>query len=345
MDVAIEHGVKIAHGEAGAGVLDALVGMLEVAPDLAAKADAGLGLILGGFGLLAFHFFEPSQLSAKHLPSEGSVLMLASLLLALNGNPGWEVCEANRAVGFINVLSTCSAGPVRIGPHVCFIDFDFFRVFDFGRDIDRGKTSLSFPFRVEGADPDKPVHSRLAFEVAISHRPANGEGGRVNPSLEIVLAIEKFCGIVVGLCPVEIHAEHHLSPVVGVGAAVSGVDRHDRACRIMRTIQKGFQFQHVESLLEPLDLGPDLVDGRLIFFSQFHQRGQVFMSGDDFLKRADKRLERLQLAYCLLGDFGAIPKAGLAHFLFDGANFVKLGFVVKDCLASARLFAEFVLPG
>lgn len=345
LDVAIEDGVEIAHRKAGTGIFDTLVGVLKVTADLAAKADASLGLILGRFRLFAFHFFEPSQLRAEHLPSEGSVLVLASLLLALYGNAGWEVRQANRAVGFIDVLAPCSAGPVGVGPDVCFVDFNFLRVLDFWRDIDRGETSLSFAFRVEGADPDEPVHSRLAFEVAVSHRPANGESGRINSGLKIVLAIEKFCGIVVGLCPVEIHSEHHLGPVVGIGAAIAGVDRHDRTCPIMRTIQKGFQFQHIESLLEPLDLSSDLARGGLVFFSQFHQRSQVIMSGDEFLQRADERLERLQLAYCLLGDFGAIPKAGLAHFLFDGANFVKLGFVVKDCLAFARLFAEFVLPG
>jgi hypothetical protein len=44
----------------------------------------------------------------------------------------------------------------------------------------------------------------------------------------------------------------------------------------------------------------------------------------------------------LLCRLGFVPEAGLAHLVFNGADFFVFAFVVKDCLASARLVVESV---
>ena len=51
-----------------------------------------------------------------------------------------------------------------------------------------------------------------------------------------------------------VHAQQHLGPVVGVGAAVAGVDREDRAGRVVRAVEQRLELELLDELFEPLRL-------------------------------------------------------------------------------------------
>ena len=59
----VQHGVEVAFVVAGAGVLDSLVGMLEVVADLRTESDTGLGFVAGSFLRFTFFFLQPRQSS------------------------------------------------------------------------------------------------------------------------------------------------------------------------------------------------------------------------------------------------------------------------------------------
>jgi hypothetical protein len=52
-----------------------------------------------------------------------------------------------------------------------------------------------------------------------------------------VLPLEQLNRVAVLLSPLRIHAQQHLGPIVGVGATVARVDRYDRACRVVLTVE------------------------------------------------------------------------------------------------------------
>ena len=80
--------------------------------------------------------------------------MLAPLALALHDRSGWDVCQANRTVGFVDVLSAGATGFVSVLADVFFLDVDFNAIGNFRRYIDCRKTSLTFAFGIEGANSD-----------------------------------------------------------------------------------------------------------------------------------------------------------------------------------------------
>jgi len=144
---------------------------------------------------------------------------------------------------------------------------------------------------------------------------------------------------------VEVHSQQHLRPVVGVCAAIAGIDCENCSRGIVRTIEQSFQLQLLEAFLQSFDFGANFAGCGRVVLRQFHQGCEVSLGGDNLLQRSNQRLERFELAYRLLSRFGFIPEAGLAHLIFDCADFLDFGFVVKDCLASARLVVESVRRG
>ena len=64
-----------------------------------------------------------------------------------------------------------------------------------------------------------------------------------------VLPFEQFDRVAVLLRPLRVHPQQHLGPIVGVGAAVAGVDRHDRAGRVVPAVEQRFELELFETLL------------------------------------------------------------------------------------------------
>ena len=139
--------------------------------------------------------------------------------------PGRQVREPNRARRLVDVLAAGAAGAERVLAHVVRVDLDLDRVGDLRRHVDRREAGLPLAFGVERADPHQPVHARLALEIAVGHRPADGDRRVADAGLLVVLPLEQLDRVAVLLRPLRVHPQQHLGPVVGVGAAVAGVDR------------------------------------------------------------------------------------------------------------------------
>ena len=106
VDVAVEHRAGVAGFDAGAQILDHLVGLQDVGADLVAPADIGLGGVhrVGRrLALLQFSFVEPG---AQHRQGVRAVLVLRALALALRRrSPLGMMGDAHRAVGLVDVLA------------------------------------------------------------------------------------------------------------------------------------------------------------------------------------------------------------------------------------------------
>src|SRR6185436_12586119 len=99
-------------------------------------------------------------------------------------------------------LAPRAAGPHRFFTHVLVpIDFDLDVIVDFRRDLNGGEAGLPLAFRVIRADAYEPVNSRFAFQVAISHRPADDDRGALNAGDDVVLPLQKRNVVAVLLGP------------------------------------------------------------------------------------------------------------------------------------------------
>ena len=104
----------------------------------------------------------------------------------------------------------------------------------------------------------------LALEISVGHRPADGDRGAVDARLLVVLAVEDLGVVVVVLGPVQIHPQEHLGPVVGVGAAVAGVDRQQGGVGVQRPAQQGLGFQDFDALAPGASNSPGTSAARLV---------------------------------------------------------------------------------
>src|SRR5690606_14411592 len=108
IDLTVEDVLRAGAFDTGPKVLDQLIWLEDVRPDLVPPADGGLARRLGHrrrFALLQLQFVKPG---AEHFPRLGAVLVLGAVVLALDDDAGRNVGEADRRVGGVDVLA---AGP------------------------------------------------------------------------------------------------------------------------------------------------------------------------------------------------------------------------------------------
>ena len=114
LNLSIEYFVDIAHRMAGARVFDALVGMHKVISNLRPKPNSRFVLTVSSVLSFSLFLLDPGQCGAKHLPRLSSVLVLATLALALNHDPGGNMRQPNGAIGRIDMLTAGALGSIRV---------------------------------------------------------------------------------------------------------------------------------------------------------------------------------------------------------------------------------------
>src|SRR5690606_31675559 len=105
VDLTVEYIAGRRRCRSGPQILYQLVRLKDVAADLMAPADFGLGLVLAQrscFPLSQFGFVHPSL---EHAHRSGAVLVLAAIVLAGNDDPRRYVGNPHGAVGCVDMLA------------------------------------------------------------------------------------------------------------------------------------------------------------------------------------------------------------------------------------------------
>ena len=132
------------------------------------------------------------------------------------------------------MLAAGAAGPEDVLADILVADLHLGVVVgDLRGDVDRREARLPLAFGVERADSHEPVNAHLPLEIAVGPRSTDGNRGTLDAGHVVVLPVEQFDGVVMLAGPGRIHPQHHLGPVIGVGAAVPGMNRDERVARIV----------------------------------------------------------------------------------------------------------------
>ncbi len=91
------------------------------------------------------------------------------------------------------------------------------------------------------------------------------------------------------LGPAHLHAQHHLGPILGVGATGAGVDRHERVAGVVATREQPLLLELLEAGLDARHLLDHLALERRVLLGHLGERAEI-------LDVALQRTERLQLA-------------------------------------------------
>ena len=89
------------------------------------------------------------------------------------------------------------------------------------------------------------------------------------PACFVVLPFEQLDRVAVLLRPERVHPQQHLGPIVGVGAAVAGVDREDRAGRVVPAVEQGLELELLDERFERGDFAGHFVGERRILARPF----------------------------------------------------------------------------
>ena len=254
IQVPVEDSLGVSGLVARPGVLDLLVRMEDIAAD-PFSAEA----CVGGPASLLRHHRLPLLLGALDEPGLEDahrrllVRGLRALVLALHDDAGRKMRDAYRTVGLVDVLAARSLGAVGVDLEVALVDLDVGVVGKERRDDHGCERRLAAVGGVEGREADEPVLAPLGLQDPVGVLALDGEGRALEARLLAGARLEELDLEAPVGAPALVHPQHHLRPVLGVGAPGARLERHDGVAGVVLAVEE-------RRLLEPLELAAQRPD-------------------------------------------------------------------------------------
>ena len=165
----------------------------------------------------------------------------------------------------------------------------------------------------------------FALEVAIGVVALDEDGGGLDARLVTGLVVHQLIGVAVALGPAGIHTVEHLGPVLGLGAACSGMEGENGVVGVVFAGQQSRQTALADLLFQVVVPGGDLRQqgGVVLLLGHFAQGHGVLPLGHQPVILLDAVLQALDLLGHLLAVLDVVPEAVL----------LRLGLQVLQLLA------------
>jgi hypothetical protein len=188
-----------------------------------------------------------------------------------------------------------------------------------GDDVDRREARLPLVLGVERARTHEPVYADLGPHVAVRVFTLHEQRDRLDARLFTPLPVGFGDVPASSFEEVEVHAQQHLGPVLGLGAAGAGVDLDEAVLRVVLAVKQGLQLDPLAASFEVGQRAVGLVDGRGVvgLLAELVHRADVLDVAQHRVDRVHHDLQRLQLGDDRLGLFLVVPEVGLAHLRFE----------------------------
>ena len=271
------------------------------------------------------------QLGTQLLHTVILVLELGPLLLGGHHNAGGLVDQADGGGGFVDVLAAGTGGAVDLHFDVLRADLHLYVIGKLRHDLHSGKTGLAAGVGVKGRDADQTVDAVFALQQAVGILALDGNNGRFDTGLVTFLVVQRFPSVAVTLRPAGIHPIEHLAPVLGLGAAGTGVELENNVvCVILTGEQRGHTdlfdlgFQRGELCFQFFQ---DLFILRLL--AHLAQGGQILPGAHEFLEAVELVLKLLQAGLHLLRALQIVPEAVLRGLILQTGGLLSHSVDVK----------------
>jgi hypothetical protein len=161
------------------------------------------------------------------------------------------------------------------------------------------------------------VDALLSAEQPVGVLPRRAERRGLDAGLLPRAGLEQLHREPAGLGPAHHHPQHHLGPVLGVGAARPGVDGHERVARVVWAGEQPLLLERGEALLDRRELLLDLGGHAGILLGKLDETFEIVDVG----LQAPERLDLACSARVLGGDLGGrglvVPESRLPHLAFQ----------------------------
>ena len=275
--------------------------------------------------------FQLQQLGSQHLHAVVLVLELAAFLLGGHHDARGLVDQTDGGGGLIDVLAAGAGSPVDLHFNVFLTNLHGVVVLQLRHHLDGGEGGLAAGVGIKGRYPDQPVDAVLTLQKAIGVLALDGDGGGLDACLVAFLVVQNFVDKAVALSPAGIHAVEHLSPVLGLGAAGTGVELQNGVGVVILTGEQGGHPGFLHPLFQLGKLAFQLLQdiGVIFLLSHLTQGRQVLPGGDQLLLPGHLVLELLEPHLHLLRAFQVIPEAVLGGLVLQTRGLLLRTFDVQ----------------
>ena len=118
--VTVKDALRISAFHARPQIFYQLIGLQDIGADLMTPADIGFCVGFGLSCILALLKFLLIETCPQHGPCRRTVLVLGSLILTLDDNPGLYMRDPHRTVRRVDVLTTRPGSPVGVDANILF---------------------------------------------------------------------------------------------------------------------------------------------------------------------------------------------------------------------------------
>ena len=234
------------------------------------------------------------------------------------------------------MLAAGAAGAAGLHFDVLGADLDLAVVVQLGHDLHGGEAGLPPGVGVKGGHPDQPVDAVFALEVAIGVVALDEDGGGLDARLVTGLVVHQLIGVAVALGPAGIHTVEHLGPVLGLGAACTGMEGENGVVGVVFAGQQSRQTALADLLFQVVVPGGDLRQqgGVVLLLGHLAQGHGVLPLGHQPVILLDAVLQALDLLGHLLAVLNVVPEAVLLRL---GLQVLQLLAVLGDAQGLLQL--------
>ncbi len=258
--------------------------------------------------------------------------MLAAAGLAGDHGIGRNMGDADRGLGLVDVLAAGAGGAIDVGAQVGGIDVDLDVVVDLGADEHRGERGMPAVVGIERRFAHQAVHADFGLQPAVGVIALDPEGGALDAGHVAAADFHQLGLPAAALAPAQVHAQQHLGPVLGFGAAGAGLDVDEAVGGVELAGEHALELELLDpgrDLFDILDhrLGGALVIVRLGHVQQFGRLDQAIGIGADL---GDGLFQQRTFLAQRLGAVRVVPDGRvfqLAGYFFEAFD---LGIEVKD---------------
>ena len=191
---------------------------------------------------------------------------------------------------------------------------------------------------IEGRDADQAVDAAFALQETEGVRARDAQGHALDAGFITGKIVQLLHGEMAPGSPAGVHAQQHLRPVLGFGAARTGVDLQDGVLVVLLAGEQHDQFRLVQQGIQAVLLFRQGFQGLVLaaFHSQFQPFVHVVMAGLEGIEAGDLILQLALFAQQGGQGLGIVPGIGAGKFRFDGGKTLFAGRDVKDAPKGCR---------
>ena len=240
--------------------------------------------------------------------------------------------NTHRGFRTVNVLTTGAGGAVYVDTQIGRVNFDIDIVIHFRINERRAKGGMTTATGIERALTHQAVNAGFRTQPAVGVIANDFDGHGFNARNFTFGFFDDFGLKAARFRPAQVHAHQHAGPVLGFGAAGTGLNIEVAVGAVVFAGEHAAELKLCQLLFQPVQLSNRFVEGLFVFgFNrQLQQTSHVFQPLGHLIQGIHNGFQRRTLFTQRLGAFRFVPDVRLFQLGVYFFETLFLGIVVKD---------------